>query len=211
MVKGSRLLASGNSAPLPYDAEVEYIESTGTQTIDTGIVVDDNYYVLQCDMCSSTLGQSVAWSTYFGSYNGESAKSTRIINNATNLNSMYGGYMRRSNGQRFITGNYFVAQDRSQYTLEYMKMTIVRPEFGDWIIPLDAPEGNPDTSTVKLFGACMRCWGFRISHEGVDVIDFIPVRFTNEQGVSEGAMYDRVSGQLFRNAGTGAFLWAEKQ
>lgn len=33
----------------------------------------------------------------------------------------------------------------------------------------------------------------------------IAVRFTNEQGVSEGAMYDRVSGQLFRNAGTGAF------
>ena len=36
--------------------------------------------------------------------------------------------------------------------------------------------------------------------------DFIAVRFTNEGGVSEGAMFDRVSGQLFRNAGTGAFI-----
>ena len=35
---------------------------------------------------------------------------------------------------------------------------------------------------------------------------FIPVRFTNEDGVSEGAMYDKVSGQLFRNKGTGAFI-----
>ena len=35
---------------------------------------------------------------------------------------------------------------------------------------------------------------------------FIPVRFTNELGVSEGAMYDKVSGQLYRNAGTGAFV-----
>ena len=35
---------------------------------------------------------------------------------------------------------------------------------------------------------------------------FIPVRFTNEDGVSEGAMYDKVSGQLYRNAGTGAFV-----
>ena len=35
---------------------------------------------------------------------------------------------------------------------------------------------------------------------------FIPVRFTNEDGVSEGAMYDKVSGQLLRNAGTGAFI-----
>ena len=35
---------------------------------------------------------------------------------------------------------------------------------------------------------------------------FIPVRFTTELGVSEGAMYDKVSGQLYRNAGTGAFI-----
>ena len=35
---------------------------------------------------------------------------------------------------------------------------------------------------------------------------FFPVRFTNEDGVSEGAMYDKVSGQLYRNAGTGAFV-----
>lgn len=35
---------------------------------------------------------------------------------------------------------------------------------------------------------------------------FIPVRFTNEDGVSEGAMYDKVSGRLYRNAGTGAFV-----
>ena len=35
---------------------------------------------------------------------------------------------------------------------------------------------------------------------------FIPVRFTNEDGESEGAMYDKVSCQLYRNAGTGAFV-----
>lgn len=38
------------------------------------------------------------------------------------------------------------------------------------------------------------------------MFDAIPVRFTNENGVSEGAMYDRVSGQLFSNAGTGEFI-----
>ena len=38
------------------------------------------------------------------------------------------------------------------------------------------------------------------------VRDFIPVRFTNSDGVQEGAMYDRVSRQLFRNAGTGSFI-----
>lgn len=39
-----------------------------------------------------------------------------------------------------------------------------------------------------------------------DVIDLTPVRFTNDRGETEGAMYDRVSKQLFRNSGTGAFV-----
>ena len=39
------------------------------------------------------------------------------------------------------------------------------------------------------------------------VRDFIPVRFTNESGEQEGAMWDRVTKQLFRNAGTGAFTF----
>ena len=46
----------------------------------------------------------------------------------------------------------------------------------------------------------------RIVSAGSVLFDAIPVRFTNENCVSEGAMYDRVSGQLFRNAGTGAFI-----
>ena len=46
----------------------------------------------------------------------------------------------------------------------------------------------------------------RIVSMGSVLFDAIPVRFTNENGVSEGAMFDRVSGKLFRNAGTGAFV-----
>lgn len=46
----------------------------------------------------------------------------------------------------------------------------------------------------------------RIVSTGTVLFDAIPVRFTNENGVSEGAMYDRVSGKLFRNVGTGAFI-----
>lgn len=42
--------------------------------------------------------------------------------------------------------------------------------------------------------------------QGSNTWDFIPVRFTNENGVSEGAMYDKVSKQLFRNKGTGSFV-----
>ena len=71
----------------------------------------------------------------------------------------------------------------------------------------------------------MRCgkWRFsnvKITVQGVLVRDFQPVRFTNENGVSEGAMYDRANPTigmnpdgsarddgLYRNRGTGAFLY----
>ena len=65
-----------------------------------------------------------------------------------------------------------------------------------------------------------RFYNFSISTGGVIVRNFVPVRFTNEQGVSEGAMYDRANPTggmnpdgsartdgLYRNRGTGAFLY----
>ena len=49
-------------------------------------------------------------------------------------------------------------------------------------------------------------YGIKFGFGSETTYDMIPVRFTNESGGSEGAMYDRVSGQLFRNQGTGAFI-----
>ena len=40
---------------------------------------------------------------------------------------------------------------------------------------------------------------------GVLMCDLYSVRFTNELGQDEGAMFDKVSGLFFRNAGTGSF------
>lgn len=40
---------------------------------------------------------------------------------------------------------------------------------------------------------------------GQTMVDLIAVRFLNENGQQEGAMYDKVSKQLFRNKGTGSF------
>ena len=65
----------------------------------------------------------------------------------------------------------------------------------------------------------MRMLYVRIYKNDVLVRDYQPVRFTNEYGVSEGAMYDRANPTvgmnpdgsprtdgLYRNRGTGAFV-----
>ena len=44
-----------------------------------------------------------------------------------------------------------------------------------------------------------------MSIEGTLILDLIPVRFTNEFGNQEGAMYDQISGKIFRNQGSGSF------
>lgn len=45
----------------------------------------------------------------------------------------------------------------------------------------------------------------KLSINGTLRFDFQPVRFTNEHGISEGAMYNKVSKVVFRNSGTGSF------
>lgn len=47
---------------------------------------------------------------------------------------------------------------------------------------------------------------FKIQKSGKLIINLIPVRFTNELGQTEGAMFDKVTGKLFRNQGTGSFV-----
>ena len=61
----------------------------------------------------------------------------------------------------------------------------------------------PAATNPQNFYTQTRFYDFKMYDGDNLVFDGIPVRFTNEQNQSEGAMYDRVSGQLFRNAGTG--------
>ena len=43
-------LGRASRPPLPYDAEVDYLESTGSAGyIDTGLQIDDNYYECRVD------------------------------------------------------------------------------------------------------------------------------------------------------------------
>ena len=39
MIAAHQTMLAPQGAPLPYDAEVEYLESTGTQYIDTGYIL----------------------------------------------------------------------------------------------------------------------------------------------------------------------------
>ena len=198
-------LGSRRKPNLPYDAEVEYLESTGTQWIDTGVTVSSSSHIV---VKMSNLSSDGRW--IFGARRG-------YLDSAVGVHEDAGGNI---NEFRFAWGAY-LSQDPFVYTNTNVGVVTIDISAGRLTV---TRERNPYTYTeqattqafttpchLALFGlndngrviskSSVRMYGAQID----DVRDYIPVRFTNEQGQSEGAMYDRVSCELFRNSGTGAF------
>ena len=206
MIKGSRMMMKGGGAPtppLPYDAEVDYLESTGTQWIDTGIHATQN----------TTAKIKCAWMT---------TTNDNTVFGADNGNTWTGFILMQNTGIRFIKGGPTNTYAQRWTTFSAGQTYDIECSQNGVVIDgkLYSFNGTPRAEfyvnkPISLFGWWRNAqpWGgnVRIAYvqffeNGSIVRDFMPVRFTNELGQSEGAMYDRVSGQLFRNAGTGAFV-----
>ena len=181
---------------VPYDAEVEYLESTGTQWIDTGIkpasttkaVVDTAF------TRGSVLGSlsSSNYSTWFCFTGGT----------ATTVRYYYGGI-----------SNYDYTIDK---TMRHVYGISKDFEIDGSVVYTSSKTLTTGTLNIYAFGRNHtgnpndllkgKIFSLKI-YDGDDLVrDFHPVRFTNEQGMNEGAMYDRVSGELFGNMGSGEFL-----
>lgn len=188
-----------------YDAEVEYLESDGASWIDTGVFHDwSNAVRFKLRMPSS----SVAWVGAYADYVGEGYPTTRTIYYNTSRTDLYVYHGSTPNKSHLRSFTNIVGADRivEGYT-----------SLQGYSINGRTSAANPGTAgrsynTMKLFysngsyngqyAEGSRIYYFKIDNQ----CDMIPVRFTNENGQSEGAMYDKVSKQLFRNKGTGSFV-----
>ena len=218
MLPGARQFFERRGAPapsLPYDAEVEYIESTGTQYALTNIKpkVGDIYLVESLVQYASNVSSNT-WLT--GWWTGADCSSLF----GTFQNQLYFTYNRDDNIARTNVGLYnkhrirynfpqgiFIDDTQLSSTVAANTPLTIIPN-GSGFVGLSIfrsyswpQDGYPVQTNIKA-----KLFNFSILINGVVVFDGIPVRFTNEQNQSEGAMYDRVSGQLFRNQGTGAFV-----
>lgn len=201
MMVGVRTAAWAKSgAPLPYDSEVEYLDSQNDNLpfIDLGVRATSH------DVWKLEIGINIknTSSAFFGAANDSSRYATAWCTKGGSIR--YGGRYEYSSTSFWKLNN----------TVNEIELT------SENVIINSTPisgVGHPfDDSKSSMNVYLFACNGFssigcRVFHvqrlvDGVLYFDLIPVRFTNENGVSEGAMYDRVSGQLFRNAGTGAFV-----
>lgn len=196
---------------LPYDSEVEYIESTGTQYIDTGVIAKSPC-AISCDFVWTALSDNAL---LIGAAN-TSALSTKalyaigqyprgkwfirfgnVYSSVSNTGDIRSGEMNsvivvleKNNVSRIIGGQTSVSligQAEQNVGLPFFLFAINR-------------------NGVDSFHSSARVYGLQMFSNGVLVRDMIPVRVTNDLGGVEGAMYDRVTGELFRNAGSGSFI-----
>ena len=171
---------------VPYDAEVEYIQSTGTQWIDTGWIFQKNIRLVFdiTYMGSGTFGRNAG--TYECLWSGSSF--------------FFGG------GISFIARSNFV---RYEMDYDFTAGNMVAKVNGS--VFRQTTGTQPTDTKIVLFAmmtgntrspAPIRHGRFTIYKDGIAVLDMVPVRIG-----TEGAMYDRVSRKLFRNNGTGAFSY----
>ena len=200
LIAGRHIAATGTR--LPYDAEVEYLQSNANGYIDTGKAVSDKTEVefwFNADQSANTyipIFGVYRRDGYLGcqiSYGGGPSRilawrgtSTKSIFIETKSLDQCTGVIELKNGQWGMNG-----------TFKSFPSSMFQSTSTAWF---NRVNGIGNFGAVRKFGY-LKMW-----ENGTMVFNAIPVRFTNEQGVSEGAMYDRVSGQLFRNAGTGAFV-----
>lgn len=190
-----------SGSPLPYDAEVEYLESTGTQWINTGISrmeYEVSAHLILTDI--KTNDNNIL----FGAYGGGVLRFFTFVGTDGIWKYGYGGHVVTSDSHASVGTEYFIqATYRNGYQrLRLDSISVTYSIYAGANLPqypigiFCAIYNNSVISLSKL-----RVKDFVITSWAEPVLDLIPVRVGQV-----GYMYDKISGQLFGNSGTGAFI-----
>lgn len=188
MMINRRRVCGGKS--LPYDAEIEYLESTGTQYIDTGVLP------------SSDLSFHCVFLSYIGSWGYGNVFGARQSSTRQEYQLTLYSKGSVSIGTRNSSLN---IPEREKNDVSFDGSNTVSINGVDKLITTS--DITMDVGTIVLFairqmGSVIQLQAGRIySCSFGNVRDFIPVRVG-----TTGYMYDKVSGQLFGNDGTGDFV-----
>ena len=190
MMLAARGAIRASGAGLPYDAEVEYLESSGTQYINTGVKVYDNTNV-EITVKVNTQNEVA----FIGS-----ATSTDRFVIRSNSGSLSYGF-----------GNWWTNTAATLYNQWCTLRTDVSVPTvycdGTSYPTTNTPIAKSGTDSILIFDSFRANRGdvavasVKIWRGSTLVFDAIPVRKK-----TVGYLYDRVSGKLFGNEGTGDFV-----
>lgn len=189
---------------MPYDAEIEYLESSGTQEIDTGVPPNTNVgvfgTVMRLDDDGGMNDKIFLGCTDNGYYND---------GNGFGVAFKTGFYMHKTFVRPITIPN---TNSLITFSMNYLNDNI--GSFNSETVTLETKTGDYTNKSIRLFNfyqkdnthstyavTKVRFYSVKLSVGENLVRDFIPVRVGNV-----GYMYDKVSKQLFGNQGTGSFI-----
>lgn len=190
--------ADAKVLPLGYK-ELEYIESSYTQFIDTGIplktATDDvevDFYVSNLSVAQSIFG--ARYSTSIRAYSlGISSTDTQwrpsfgstTENTGTATVGRHVAFMSHNGGTLTVDGTQIISIGNA---------SITTPD-GCYVFAI---KGN-----VKIYYSSCRIYSFKIWRSDVLLMHLVPAQRMSD---FEAGMYDKVSGTFFANSGTGKFI-----
>lgn len=180
-----------------YKCRVEYLESTGTQYIDTGYAINTatDEIEINFQIISTTVYQ---W--LMGEHDNGARFGIGVGDGTNKRNIAYGS-------------NTYKVNDTQVYNNRH---TLIANSNGIYLdgTQVHGFESFSSTSTIYLFAlnlsgaskASGKIWNYKHKRNGALIRDFIPV--LDDSG--RPAMYDQVSSQLFYNQGTGEFNYGRQ-
>lgn len=187
-----------NTKRLLYDAEIEYLESTGTQYIDTGLVIPQTTAEVKCVFqleFTSIPAYVTASDMYIVSLPNAGIQvyiaNSKMYNQGAASNNIY-------TGKEYLIETITTANKRTIQINEgkILSQIFNRGISGQHLYLLGDEEfglNGRNSKAKHLF--------YKVFFDDVLILDLIPVRKGNV-----GYMYDKVSGELFGNVGTGQFI-----
>lgn len=192
---------------LPYDAKVEYLQSSGTQYIDTGIYVSSNNIEIDIDVYTENMPTSEQ--DIMGNQDSSTGRFVLGL-----YNKYVFGYNRSSAGTNtnvvsatFSGANRLTINIKYDYTNSTKTLTVNGASTSQSYVRVITNTNK----TVKVFndgrtttGSYFsgRVYSVKFYQDGSLLADYIPVRVENI-----GYMYDKVSGNLLGNSGSGSFTY----
>lgn len=203
----ARQIAFGGGKRKPYDAEIEYLESTGAQYIDTGVILNNDYgiditfapmestdNVREHGVFASSSGQNHNVMQIHAGTAGSGVglwmpSTVTIVVNPITIGTYQHWQINLNNSSEVVINGFVKASTRPTEATKcpYSVYLFARNVSG--VVKAQSFSRMRLSSWIVYNG------------NGVIVQDLIPVRVG-----SVGYMYDKVSGKLFANSGTGEFV-----
>ena len=210
----------GGSSEPSYDAEIEYLQSTGTQYIDTGVVGSTEFF---CEIKAEFTENQEGYDTLLGAYTSSKAMAVALAirkNTVAGVGQKDAAYVQFGDDAKTSSG--LVVSSVSTLGLHIYKSAlqsgVISVDVDGTLLSKTYNAGTPSLLSMYLFArnrqdngvgnfSKAKIYYCRIWSGGVLVRDFIPVRVGQV-----GYMYDQISGRLFGNSGSGDFtLGNDKQ